>query len=212
MSALSGLLVILAVLAALFGLFSLSEATTGVGIIAFACFLGILARLAQASAHARPARETATVAPSPRPLTPEERPHVQKVPRRQRIAVASIAVIVAGLLAVGFIVRHFVTRSPEMLTAETAQAPGALTVSISDKSDAWWVANETSYIWNVCWAEREGQRALMPTMNVKATVPVRRDDFKPAVGAHAGNDLRVTCSYDGDDVASPIQVNAVVKP
>jgi hypothetical protein len=212
MSALSGLLVILATFAALFGLASLSNATLGIGIIAFACFLAILARLAQAAAHANPKREEADVATTARPMTSEQGTHFQKMQRRRQVAGVAALALVAGLLAVGFVVRHFVLRSPNTLTAETAQAPGALTVSISDKSDAWWIANETNYIWNVCWAERQGRRAFMPTMNVKATVTVRHDDFKPEVSAHSGNDLQVTCSYDGDDVASPIRVNAVVKP
>jgi predicted branched-subunit amino acid permease len=45
------LLVIVAILAAIIGALSLSQATSGVGIICIACFLGILARLAQASEH-----------------------------------------------------------------------------------------------------------------------------------------------------------------
>ena len=43
-----GFLIVLGLLAAAGGLLSLSEATTGVGIIGFGCFLGVLARIAQA--------------------------------------------------------------------------------------------------------------------------------------------------------------------
>lgn len=43
--------VILAICIVGFGALSLSQATAGVGIIAIGCFFGILARLAQASAH-----------------------------------------------------------------------------------------------------------------------------------------------------------------
>ena len=45
------LLIIIALLAAVVGFFSLSEATMGLRILAVACFLGILARIVQASAH-----------------------------------------------------------------------------------------------------------------------------------------------------------------
>lgn len=45
----AGLLILLGILALGAGLLFLSEATTGVGIIGVACFLGILARIAQAS-------------------------------------------------------------------------------------------------------------------------------------------------------------------
>jgi len=44
-------LVILAILAGIGGLLYLSQATQGVGLIGLACFLGILARLAQAERH-----------------------------------------------------------------------------------------------------------------------------------------------------------------
>lgn len=47
------LLVALAIVAALVGLTLLTQATTGVGILAFACFLGILARIVQADALAK---------------------------------------------------------------------------------------------------------------------------------------------------------------
>lgn len=45
------LLVVVGLLAACFGLISLTQATLGVGAICFACFLGILARIAQATEH-----------------------------------------------------------------------------------------------------------------------------------------------------------------
>lgn len=45
------LLVVVALLVAAYGLLSLTQATLGVGAICFACLLGILARIAQASAH-----------------------------------------------------------------------------------------------------------------------------------------------------------------
>ncbi len=51
MQVLEVLLLLAAMLAALVGLFSLSQATAGVGGIAAACFLAILARMAQASFH-----------------------------------------------------------------------------------------------------------------------------------------------------------------
>ncbi len=47
----TALLIILALLGAAVGIFTLTQATTGVGFLAVACFLGILARIAQASAH-----------------------------------------------------------------------------------------------------------------------------------------------------------------
>lgn len=43
------LLVVVALLVAGYGLISLTQATLGVGAICFACFLGILARIAQAT-------------------------------------------------------------------------------------------------------------------------------------------------------------------
>jgi hypothetical protein len=42
-------LLVLALLGGIAGFMFLSEATTGVGIIAFACLIGILARVAQAA-------------------------------------------------------------------------------------------------------------------------------------------------------------------
>ena len=45
------ILVVLALIAAAAGAFMLTQATTGAGLIALACFLGILARLAQARGH-----------------------------------------------------------------------------------------------------------------------------------------------------------------
>lgn len=50
------ILVVLAVLAAIVSLFLVSEATAGVLAIGIACFLGILARIAQAEAHHRTAQ------------------------------------------------------------------------------------------------------------------------------------------------------------
>lgn len=46
------ILTVVSVLAGVGGLISLSEATLGVGLIAFACLLGIWARIAQAGARA----------------------------------------------------------------------------------------------------------------------------------------------------------------
>ena len=51
MHAIEVILILLGLLALVFGFFQLSEATLGVGGIAIACFLGILARLAQAARH-----------------------------------------------------------------------------------------------------------------------------------------------------------------
>lgn len=45
------LLVVVAVFLALFGAANLTPATIGVGVICLACFVGILARIVQASAH-----------------------------------------------------------------------------------------------------------------------------------------------------------------
>ena len=74
--AIAGLLTFVAVLFGLGGILSLSQATSGVGLIAFACFLGILARHFQADAHER--RRLPKPAPVPKPnnplgLTPQER-------------------------------------------------------------------------------------------------------------------------------------------
>jgi hypothetical protein len=57
------ILVILSVIAGLVGLFLLTQATWGVGLIGFACLLGILARIQQASLY----QEKMGVALSPRP-------------------------------------------------------------------------------------------------------------------------------------------------
>jgi len=67
-------LAIVASLLAIIGLLSLSKATSGVGLIAFACFVAILSRLAQAQAqHARafPPEPAPEWKPSPpaRPFT-----------------------------------------------------------------------------------------------------------------------------------------------
>jgi hypothetical protein len=51
MGGLSVMLVVVSLLCLLGGVASLSQATMGVGGIATACFLAILARIAQASAH-----------------------------------------------------------------------------------------------------------------------------------------------------------------
>lgn len=51
MKVLTGLFVLAAIVLGGFGVLSLSEATLGVGLLAAACLAGILARLAQASAH-----------------------------------------------------------------------------------------------------------------------------------------------------------------
>lgn len=48
-------LVVIALLTVAIGVLSLSQATMGVGVIAIGCFIGILARLAQASEHNRAA-------------------------------------------------------------------------------------------------------------------------------------------------------------
>jgi len=45
------LLVVVGLVVAGYGLISLTPATLGVGVICFACFLGILARIAQATEH-----------------------------------------------------------------------------------------------------------------------------------------------------------------
>src|SRR5688572_28978235 len=53
-------LVVVALLAVLWGLLTLTQATQGVGAIAIACFLVILARLAQAGDHHRAIRDVLT--------------------------------------------------------------------------------------------------------------------------------------------------------
>lgn len=45
------LLVVLGIFAALYGVSSLTTATLGVGMVATACFLGIIARVVQAEIH-----------------------------------------------------------------------------------------------------------------------------------------------------------------
>jgi predicted branched-subunit amino acid permease len=47
------LLLLIACLLAIAGVFSINQATTGVGFMVGACFLGIFARLVQASDHHR---------------------------------------------------------------------------------------------------------------------------------------------------------------
>lgn len=47
----TGLLVVAGIAAAGLGLLSLSQATSGVGLLCAACFLGMLARLVQARGH-----------------------------------------------------------------------------------------------------------------------------------------------------------------
>lgn len=44
-------LIVIATIAGLIGLFSLTKVTLGVGLIAFACLIAILARIAQAGYH-----------------------------------------------------------------------------------------------------------------------------------------------------------------
>ena len=48
------LLVVLSVLVALAGALFVNEATMGVGLLAGACWLGIMARIAQAAEHRQP--------------------------------------------------------------------------------------------------------------------------------------------------------------
>jgi hypothetical protein len=47
----AAILIILAIVAVGIGFLELSQATMGVGILAIGCLMGILARIAQASAH-----------------------------------------------------------------------------------------------------------------------------------------------------------------
>ena len=68
----TGFLIAIALLVAAVGVLFLSEATSGVGMIAFACLLGIIARIAQASDH----RAKATAKPKPLPTDQAEaKPH-----------------------------------------------------------------------------------------------------------------------------------------
>lgn len=71
--------VVVATLFAFAGVLQLSQATTGVGLIAFACFIAIGARLMQASGHHERAVEAlALVTPKPqRPPPPEDPPYVR---------------------------------------------------------------------------------------------------------------------------------------
>ena len=206
------LLVIVSVLFGIGGLFFASQATAGVAAITFACLLAIFARIEQAGRHHNELmapRRQALEAEHQLQQTPEPRAKVQ---RRQSIAAIAAVVVIGGTLVIGFIVNRTAAKPPETLTAEKVQTSAVLTVKIEEKSDAWWIENETNYQWNVCWAERMGQRAIVPAMNPKATVAVRHDQFARIGSAHQGSDLRVTCSYDGTDVASPLTISAVVKP
>ena len=75
MEALAGIFVAFALLIGLVGIVVTSEATSGVGLIAFACLLGIFARMAQASAHAsRLEKKAPKQKPTDNPLglTPQE--------------------------------------------------------------------------------------------------------------------------------------------
>lgn len=67
---------VIATLFALFGLIDLSQATRGVGLIAFACFVAIGARLMQASSHQRTIEAFLTPKPQ-RPPPPENPPYVR---------------------------------------------------------------------------------------------------------------------------------------
>ena len=58
MSAVSAFLVVLATILAFLAVPFVSNATAGLAILVFACFLGILARIAQAAAHHRTTRVT----------------------------------------------------------------------------------------------------------------------------------------------------------
>jgi hypothetical protein len=212
---LMALLLVAAVFAGALGLMFTSEATLGVGVIALGCLCAILARIAQAGRHHNelmaPRRE-AQAAQTVAARTPEQLEHRAKVQRWQGIAAVAGLAAIGAIFVIGFIVSRIGAQPPETLTAEKAQESGALTVKVEEKSDAWWVENQTDYLWNVCWAERMGQRAIVPTMNPKATVAVRHDAFMKIGSAHHGSDLRVACSYDGTDVASPLTIAAVVKP
>ena len=71
------ILIILALILAGAGIFSISQATLGVGLLACACFLGILARIAQAAKHQEKIealleelKETQEVGSSPAPYKP----------------------------------------------------------------------------------------------------------------------------------------------
>ena len=206
------LLVVGSVLFGIGGLFFATQATAGIAAIAFACLLAIFARIEQAGRHHNelmaPRRQEQEAADRQQ-QTPEQREKVQR--GRNIAAIAGVAVI-GAIVVIGFVVNRTGAQPPDSLTAEKAQQGAALTVKIEDRSDGWWIANQTNYRWNICWAERMGQRAIVPTMNPKATVAVRHDDFVKTGSAHQGSDLQVTCSYDGTDVASPLTISAVVKP
>lgn len=68
----TALLVIAAILLGCVGALFLSQATTGVGIIAFACLLAILARITQASDHHQAQRAAAS---ADRPGNTMRNPH-----------------------------------------------------------------------------------------------------------------------------------------
>lgn len=57
------LLVIAALVAVAIGVLALTQATLGIGLIAIGCFLGILARIAQASEHRAATRREANSKP-----------------------------------------------------------------------------------------------------------------------------------------------------
>lgn len=89
------LFIAIGVLLAAGGVVFLSEATAGVGLIALACFSGIIARMVQAeSALRQPTRHTLQQAVT---LTPEQSARIERNKKQQTIT-AIIAVAVIGTL------------------------------------------------------------------------------------------------------------------
>lgn len=92
-------LALVASLVAVIGLLLLSNATSGVGMIAFACFLGILARLAQAQAHQQRASP-----PEPAPAWKSTEPDLSKpsTPMTSTEKAVFFVGLVIALCVVGF--------------------------------------------------------------------------------------------------------------
>lgn len=92
------ILVVICLLSALVGLLSLSNATLGVGLIAAACLVGILARIAQASEHHAALMAVA----NPGSVTPSF--PMRPTPTWQKAAwVCVFALLTAGALVMAYI-------------------------------------------------------------------------------------------------------------
>jgi hypothetical protein len=139
-------LVVLGSLMAGAGLLQLSSATSGVGLIGFACFLAIVARLAQASVHQRNAfRAGATAAPPPAPSPVASIAKSGLVtPKNVLLLLVGLAVIVVG--AAYLALPAAVGISPK--ASVTTQAPRPLEgAGISFENDQLIVSNSSQDRW-----------------------------------------------------------------